>query len=77
MGGVSSAGRLLVLGFALAFVAIWRPALPYLSGQEDQLAYFDRFQGGEFNAGESQRAADFLHGLQQQDEKEEAEAVAA
>ena len=46
--------------FGLALVAVWRPALPYLSGQEDQLAYFDRFQGGEFNAGESQRAADFL-----------------
>lgn len=45
---------------ALAFTTIWRPALPYLSGQQDQLAWFDQFQGGEFNAGESQRVVDYL-----------------
>lgn len=44
----------------LAFAAVWRPALPYLSGQQDQLAWFDQFQGGEFNAGESQRVVDYL-----------------
>ena len=46
--------------FGLAFAAVWRPALPYFSGQEDLIAYFERFQGGEFNAGESQRVADYL-----------------
>ncbi|HYO87303.1 MAG TPA: glycosyltransferase family 39 protein [Candidatus Limnocylindrales bacterium] len=46
--------------FVLAFAAIWRPALPYLSGQQDQIAYFDQFQGGEVNAGESQRVVDYL-----------------
>jgi hypothetical protein len=49
-----------VLVFALALVAVWRPALPYLTGQQEQTAYFDRFQGGEFNAGESQRVAEYL-----------------
>lgn len=46
--------------FGLALTVVWRPALPYLTGQEDQIAYFDHFQGGEFNAGESQRVADYL-----------------
>ena len=46
--------------FALALAAVWGPALPYLSGSEDQLAYFDRFQGGEMNAGESQRVVEYL-----------------
>ncbi len=46
--------------FALALFAVWRPALPYLTGQQDQVRYFERFQGGEVNAGESQRVVDYL-----------------
>jgi hypothetical protein len=49
-----------LLLWALAMIAVWRPALPYLTGQQDQLAYFDQFQAGEFNAGESQRVVDYL-----------------
>jgi hypothetical protein len=45
---------------ALALIVIWRPAVPYLAGQEDQLAYFARFQGGELNARESQEVVDYL-----------------
>lgn len=45
---------------SILVVTIWSRALPYLTGQEDQLAYYAHFQGGEFVADESQRVADFL-----------------
>lgn len=51
------------LGFLLVIVlfnAVWLKAWPYLTGQEDQLAYFDRFQAGEVIAGESLRVAQYL-----------------
>ncbi len=58
MAGASAvaAGGLLL---ALA-LSVWPKAWPYLTGQEDQLAYYDRFQGGEFIAGESLRVAAWL-----------------
>ncbi len=40
--------------------AIWSLTLPYLTGQEDQLAYYHHFQAGEYVADESQAVADFL-----------------
>ncbi len=49
----------LVLLIAM-IVVIWRPALPYLTGREDQIAYDHHFQAGEFVADESQQVADFL-----------------
>jgi hypothetical protein len=57
-GAVQAAAGLVV--FALALAAVWGPALPFLTGREDQTTYFDRFQAGEFNAGESQRVVDYL-----------------
>jgi 4-amino-4-deoxy-L-arabinose transferase-like glycosyltransferase len=49
-----------LLLWALAMIAVWRLALPYFSGAQDRIAYFDQFQAGEFNAGESQRVIDYL-----------------
>ncbi|MDX2140831.1 MAG: glycosyltransferase family 39 protein [Chloroflexota bacterium] len=39
---------------------IYPRAWAYLTGQEDQTAYYDRFVAGEFVAGESLRVADYL-----------------
>ncbi|HVU14783.1 MAG TPA: glycosyltransferase family 39 protein [Phototrophicaceae bacterium] len=39
---------------------IWSLALPYLTGREDQVAYYHHFQAGEFVADESLEVADFL-----------------
>lgn len=41
-------------------VVIWSLALPYLTGREDQVAYYHHFQAGEFVADESIEVADFL-----------------
>jgi hypothetical protein len=46
--------------FAILAVSIWSRALPYLIGQEDQIAYYHHFQAGEFVADESQLMANFL-----------------
>jgi 4-amino-4-deoxy-L-arabinose transferase-like glycosyltransferase len=56
---------LLSILIAVALLAIlangiWSRALPYLTGQEDQITYYHHFQGGEFMADESQLVADFL-----------------
>ncbi len=40
--------------------------LPYLTGQEDQLAYYGRFVAGEFVAAESLQVADYLRAHVQQ-----------
>lgn len=55
-------GSMLLAVGLLAILAytIWARALPYLTGQEDQLAYYHHFQGGEFVADESQQMANFL-----------------
>lgn len=47
-----------LLGIAAAL--LWSRALPYLTGQEDQAAYFSRFVAGEVSADESLRVAEFL-----------------
>jgi hypothetical protein len=39
---------------------IWPRAWYYLTGAEDQLAYYGRFRGGEFVADESLAVADYL-----------------
>ena len=52
---------LIALGLlAILAITIWSRALPYLTGQEDQLAYYHHFQGGEFVADESQLMANYL-----------------
>lgn len=46
---------------ALPATALWRPAWPYLTGAEDQLTYYSRFQAGaDFNAGESLAVVNLL-----------------
>lgn len=45
---------------ALLAGGIWPKAWAYLTGQEDQTAYFSRFQAGEFVADESLRVANLL-----------------
>lgn len=50
-----------ILLAALAAV-IWSRALPYLTGREDQAAYYRHFQAGEFVADESLKVAEFLRG---------------
>jgi hypothetical protein len=50
-------GGVLAVGL---FAVVWGRALPYLTGAEDQYAYYAHFQGGELNAEESQRVADYL-----------------
>lgn len=52
---VAAGGLLLVL-----LLSVWPKTWPYLSGIEDRETYFDRFQGGEFIAGESLRVANWL-----------------
>lgn len=39
---------------------IWRPALPYLNGQQSRQVYYSQFRGGEFVADESQEVVDYL-----------------
>jgi hypothetical protein len=41
-------------------VRIWPGTLPYLTGREDQVAYYGRFQAGEFIADESLKVASLL-----------------
>jgi hypothetical protein len=53
------------LAVALALLAIlaagvWPKFWPYLTGQEDRLTYYSRFQGGEFVADESWKVAAYL-----------------
>ncbi len=48
------------LFLALLWQGIWPRSWHYLTGQEDQSAYFSRFQGGEFVADESLAVATFL-----------------
>ena len=53
------------VGAAVALLGVmaallWSRALPYLTGQEDQAAYFSRFVAGEVSADESLRVAEFL-----------------
>ncbi len=38
----------------------WRVSGSYLTGREDRMAYYSRFQAGEFMADESQAVADYL-----------------
>lgn len=38
----------------------WRTAWAYLTGAEDRITYYNRFQGGEVNAGESLAVANLL-----------------
>lgn len=45
---------------AILIGSVWSRALPYLTGQEDQIAYYHHFQAGEFVADESQLMANFL-----------------
>lgn len=54
--------RLLAAAGLLAIMAagIWPITLPYLTGQEDQAAYYGRFQAGEFVADESLLVARYL-----------------
>lgn len=55
------ATMLTVLLFLLIMAqGIWPQAWYYLSGREDQVAYYSRFQGGEFVADESLVMAEFL-----------------
>lgn len=57
------AGLLATTLAAMLFIqatTIWLPNLDYLTGQQDQLAYYDGFRGGEYVAGESQRVVDYL-----------------
>jgi hypothetical protein len=55
-------GSIIIAALLLAILVngVWSRALPYLTGQEDQIAYYHHFQGGEFVADESQLMADFL-----------------
>lgn len=49
-----------VLLLALLGTHQWRISGNYLTGREDRMAYYSRFQAGEFMAGESQAVADYL-----------------
>jgi len=53
-------GAIALIGFAALAAVIWSRALPYLTGREDQVAYFSRFQAGEFVASESLEVANYL-----------------
>lgn len=45
---------------AIMAIRIWPVTWPYLAGQESQVAYYGRFQAGEFVADESLRVANLL-----------------
>jgi hypothetical protein len=49
-----------LLFLTIQWQGIWPRAQYYLTGAEDQLAYFSRFQGGEFEAAESLAVSDYL-----------------
>jgi 4-amino-4-deoxy-L-arabinose transferase-like glycosyltransferase len=53
--GVAALGLLAVL-----LTGLWPKAWPYLTGREDQVAYFSHFQAGEFVADESLKVAQYL-----------------
>lgn len=60
-GEMPGASALLALAFLLLLALnLWPRALPYLTGQQDRLAYAAGFQGGEFVASESLAVADYL-----------------
>lgn len=50
----------LSLSLQLLLIDVWTPALPYLTGAEDRLTYYERFQSGEFVASESLAVSDYL-----------------
>jgi hypothetical protein len=59
--GVAALAGAAALGLlAVLLAGIWPKAWPYLTGQEDQVAYFSHFQAGEFVADESLKVAQFL-----------------
>jgi 4-amino-4-deoxy-L-arabinose transferase-like glycosyltransferase len=52
-----------ILFLALLAFLLWSPALPYLTGREDQVTYYNRFVSGaaeEFTAGQSLQVANLL-----------------
>jgi hypothetical protein len=53
-------GAVVIVLLGLMTASIWPKTLPYLTGQEDQAAYFHHFQAGEFVADESIQVADYL-----------------
>ena len=53
-------GTAAALLLAIPALTIGSRVLPYLTGAEDQLAYYAHFQAGEFTADETQRVTDFL-----------------
>lgn len=55
---VTAAAILFLL--AIMAIRIWPVTWPYLAGQESQVAYYGRFQAGEFVADESLRVANLL-----------------
>ncbi len=60
-GGAPAAALCALLLLALLAVPMWTRAWPYLTGAQDQQAYYSRFQAGEdFNAGESLAMASLL-----------------
>ena len=52
----------IVLGLTLQLIVIdvWTPALPYITGDEDRLTYYQRFRGGAFVASESLAVTEYL-----------------
>lgn len=58
--GVPAALLVTLIGLVIMVTAIWSPAWYYLTGREDQMAYYGRFQGGEYLADESLAVATYL-----------------
>lgn len=57
---VLTAVTIIFVILAIMVIRIWPNAWPYLRGQESQVAYYGRFQAGEFVADESLEVANLL-----------------
>lgn len=53
-------GTLLASVLSVLFVTTWLPALPYLAGQQDRVAYYRHFQANDLKAWESLQVVEYL-----------------
>ncbi len=55
-----SAAAVVALMFQLILIDVWIPALPYLTGDDDRMTYYQRFRGGAFVASDSLAVTQYL-----------------
>lgn len=58
--GIPAALLVTLIGMVIMVTTIWSPAWYYVTGREDQMTYYGRFQGGEYLADESLAVVTYL-----------------